>query len=147
MNKLFLATSFSGKVDYDTGLVLPNFKSEIENVLECLRNIGRFSVFCAIEHEGWRIGDEPPEAGVQKDIAEIDASDGVLALVHDAPSAGVQWETGYTRGTGKKLFLAAEPDHIPAYFNQGVINLGWAHRVVYDSPESLALQVREGWED
>jgi len=143
MKNLFLATSFSGQVDYETGQVKPEFRKSIEKILEALRNVGGFAVFCAVEHEGWIISDAPPEEGVKKDLQEIDKSDVFLALVHDAVSGGVQYEIGYADGTGKSVFIATPEDTNLIYFNQGAANLGRVTHLEYASPELLATQVRE----
>ena len=140
MNKLFLATTFSGQVNYETGQVNPVFRESIEAVLKSLRTLGGFSVFCAVEHEGWKVGDEPPHIGVAKDKAEIDAADGLLALLQPVPSEGVQWEIGYA--TGKKpVMLAHAPDVTPGYFNQGLITLGEVSLAIYNDPNELTAGV------
>lgn len=141
MKTIFLATSFSGKVNYDTGEVLPEFREFIEGVLTELRKRGGVEVFCAIEHEGWKIADEPPEVGVQKDLAEIDKADVLLAVVGDTPSAGVQFEIGYAVAKGKRLVLATDAQTKLAYFNDGVVGLGRADLVVYKDAQSLAGQL------
>jgi hypothetical protein len=33
MKKLFLATSFSGQIDYETGQVKPEFRKDIEEII------------------------------------------------------------------------------------------------------------------
>jgi len=65
MSRLFLATSFSGHVDYETGVISPDYRHNIESILASLRETGGFTVFCAVEDEGWTISaDTPPEVGV-----------------------------------------------------------------------------------
>lgn len=143
MRNLFLATSFSGQVDYETGRVNPGFRKSIEEIIQALRTVGGFSVFCAVEHEGWVISDVPPEIGVKKDLEEIDKSDVFLAVLHDAISAGVQYETGYADGRDKSVFVATPYTTSLTYFNQGAANLGRITHVSYGSPESLATQLRD----
>ena len=146
MKKLFVATSFSGQVDYVTGHVKSEFRKSIEAILESLRVIGGFTVFCAIEHEGWVISNDPPEVGVAKDLEEIDASDGVLAILHDAPSAGVQYEMGYANGQNKQVFAATPAEEKLAYFNQGLVNLGNIIHISYENHELLAEQLKRQFE-
>jgi nucleoside 2-deoxyribosyltransferase len=144
MSKLFLATSFSGHVNYETGEVNADYREKIGDVIDALRNVGGFTVFCAVEHENWIMSDEPPEVGVEKDLVEIDESDVVLGLLPAGLiSAGLQYEIGYADGKGKQAIIATEPVSELAYFNQGVANLGRVAHIQYDTPETLVEQVRE----
>jgi nucleoside 2-deoxyribosyltransferase len=142
MNKLFVATSFSGHVDYETGQVEPEFRKETEEVLESLRSVGGFVVFCAVEHEGWVISNVPPEIGVEKDLREIDESDTFLAILQESISGGVQYELGYSDASGKKVFVATKPGIDLAYFNQGAANLRRFTHLTYANPDLLATQLR-----
>ncbi|HJQ08863.1 MAG TPA: nucleoside 2-deoxyribosyltransferase [Candidatus Saccharimonadales bacterium] len=149
MKKVFLSTSFSGQVDAATGRVLPEFRVGVEKVLGALRK--EVEVFCAIEQEGWLLAnDVPPEVGVQEDLAQIDASDVLLALVEEKPSAGVQFELGYAVAKGKRVILAARHGSELAYFNKGVVSAGLVTLVLYDDAASLvkhfivALHAPEG---
>lgn len=141
MKKIFVGTSFSGIVDYETGMVLPESGAGIEAVLRALRNVGDVVVFCAIEHEGWLISNSPPEIGVQNDLSEIDQSDVFLALLSGTPSEGLQYEMGHAAGEGKTVIVATPADINLGYFNQGLANLGRIQHVLYSSPEVLAHHV------
>ncbi len=141
MKKLFLATSFSGKVNYDTGEVLPEFRREITDILEALRSADNFIVYCAIESEKWTFSDAPPEIGVRRDLYEIDEADAVLALLLDQPSEGLQYEMGYAHGKGKTVLAATPPELDLRYFNQGLARMGYVKHVAYDSSQHLAEQI------
>jgi nucleoside 2-deoxyribosyltransferase len=145
MNRLFLATSFSGHVNYETGEVNSDYREKVEAVIHTLRTVGGFTVFCAVEHENWVIAsDVPPEVGVENDLAEIDESDVVLALVPTGLiSAGQQYEVGYSDAKGKQVILATESGTELAYFNQGVANLGRVAHIEYDTPEDLVANVQQ----
>lgn len=145
MNRLFLATSFSGHVNYETGEVNPDYRQQVEAVIDSLRTVGGFAVFCAVEHENWIIAsDVPPEVGVEKDLAEIDESDVVLALLPTGLiSAGLQYEVGYADAKGKSVVLATETGSELTYFNQGVANLGRVRHVEYDSPANLVANIQQ----
>ncbi len=141
MKNVFLGTSFSGHVNYETGEVNPDFRAKVELMLVALRSKD-FDVFCAVEHEGWVISDIPPEVGVREDLARIDESDAMLAyLPPDILSEGLQFELGYALNSGKPTILATELGTKIGYFNQGVVNLGLVKHIVFDSPESLATQI------
>jgi nucleoside 2-deoxyribosyltransferase len=141
MKKVFLATSFSHKIDEATGLVLPEFRKEIETILEALRKTGDLEVFCAVEDEDWRMGEGLPEVGVRHDLDQIEASDVMLALVEDSASAGVQFELGYAVAKGKQVVVAVRAGVKAAYFNQGVISNGLMTLVTFDNVSSLVRQL------
>lgn len=141
MKRLFLATSFSGQVDETTSRVLPGFRQFITQILEGLRR-NELEVFAAIEHEGWMVAaDMPAEIGVRKDLDEIDAADVMVALVHDKPSVGVQFELGYAVAKSKKVILACAAGEQLAYFNQGAAGAGLVTVVSYDDTNSLINQL------
>ncbi len=145
MSKLFLATSFSGHVNYETGEVNADYRHLVEVVIDTLRTVGGFIVFCAVEHENWIItSDAAPEVGVEKDLGEIDESDVVLALLPTGLiSAGLQYEVGYADAKGKMVILATESGSELAYFNQGAANLGRVAHVEYESPENLVVNIQQ----
>jgi len=141
MKKVFLSTSFSGQVNYEDGSVLPVFRSSIAAILATLREQSGVQVFCAIEHEGWKVSTELPAKGVQKDIAEMDAADTVVALIHEKASAGVQFEIGYAVAKGKQVILAAQPKQPLAFFNEGLVSAGYVTLVSYGTPADLVAQL------
>ena len=136
MNRLFLATSFSGHVNYETGEVNTDYREKVEAVID---------TFCAVEHENWIIANDiPPEVGVEKDLAEIDESDVVLALLPTGLiSAGLQYEVGYADAKGKQVVLATESGSELVYFNQGAVNLGRVAHIEYESPENLVANMQQ----
>lgn len=141
--KLFVATSFSGKVDYETGKVLPEFRIEVEAILVALRAIEGLFVFCAVEHEGWRMSNDPPEIGVRNDLIEIDKADALLALLLDRPSEGVQYEMGYAAAKGKPVIVSTSADLKLGYFNQGLASLESVNHMHYSDPMMLTEQVKQ----
>jgi nucleoside 2-deoxyribosyltransferase len=141
MKRIFLATSFSSQVNYDTGEVYPDFRAGLEKVLQALREQPDIQVFCAIEAENWKITTTPPDEGVQHDLAEIDSSDVLVALIESKPSAGLQFEIGYAVAKGKRVVLAASAGEELAYFNQGVVGAGLVTYVAYDDAQSLVTQL------
>jgi nucleoside 2-deoxyribosyltransferase len=141
MKRVFLSTSFSSQVSYDTGEVLPAFRTALEGVLKALRQQPDMEVFCAIEDEGWKITTTPSDKGVAKDISEVEHADVLVALMEDKPSAGVQFEIGYAVAKGKQVVLAAKAGEQLAYFNQGLVGAGLVTYVAYDDAASLATQL------
>jgi nucleoside 2-deoxyribosyltransferase len=142
MKKVFLATSFSGKVDMHTGQVLPAFRAVIENLLRELRKDDVCEVFCAVEHEGWMIANNvPPEVGVQKDLQAIEDAEVVVALMDNQPSAGVQFELGYAAAKGKQIVVAHHAGEKLAYFNQGAVSFGLMTQLAYETSEALIGQL------
>lgn len=145
MKKLFLGTSFSGHVDYDTGQVEPEFRKKIEAILKELRANGEFEVFCAVEYEGWVIADESPAQATKKDLEELDRCDVFLAILpEDMISAGLQSEIGYAIHAKKKVIVGTLTGQEPGYyFNQGLIELGLVANFSYDNPGSLVEYLKE----
>jgi len=136
--RIFLSTSFSHKVDYETGVVIPEFRKEIEELLAALRSAGH-EVFAAIEHENWKIGDDAPKVAAKLDIEQIDRADALLALLHDKPSAGVQWEIGYANASKKKVFVVIQDNSELSYWNKGLFGLGHITLLNYDRADLGAL--------
>lgn len=141
MKKIFLATSFSGKVNYATGAVDPEFRKEIETILESLRRSDDLEVFCAVEDEGWGINNTPAEVGVKYDLEKLDQADVLLALVEETISAGVQFELGFAVAKGKQVVLASLAGAKIAYYNQGVISNGLMTSLTYDNISGLTKQL------
>jgi nucleoside 2-deoxyribosyltransferase len=141
MKRIFVGTSFTGQVNYDTGEVVPEFRAGMEKILKALREQPDIEVFCAVEDEGWKITTTPPGEGVAHDLAQLDDSDILVALVESKPSAGLQFEIGYAVAKGKKVVLAAKAGEELAYFNQGVVSSGLVTYVAYDDAQSLVTQL------
>jgi nucleoside 2-deoxyribosyltransferase len=142
MKKVFLSTSFSGKVDPQSREVLPVFRAAIERVLAGLRKDDMAEVFCAVEDEAWMISNDiPPEIGVKKDIEMVANTDVLVALVESKISAGVQFEIGYAVALGKHVILAHKATEPIAYFNQGAVGAGYMTQLGYDDFDSLLVQL------
>jgi nucleoside 2-deoxyribosyltransferase len=141
MKKIFLSTTITNQLDSKTGMVLPAFKAELQAVLKELRKQPDVEVFCAAEDGGWKFTAEVPAEGVVHDIAHVDAADILVAIVHDAISAGVQFEIGYAVAKQKPVVLAMEAGHELAYFNKGLVGAGLVTLVAYDAAASLATQL------
>lgn len=122
--KIFIATSFSGQVD-QSGQVLPKLRKTAQHLLSLLRSVGH-EVYCAAEDEGWAISQLPPEVGAREDLEIIDKYDIVIALLGKDISAGVQFEVGYAVKAGKQLIYLLREGATMGWFNQGVVNAGWA---------------------
>ena len=138
--RIFLASSFSDQIDPQTKQVFVDYKVFTEYLLKGLREeVGE--VFCALEHEKWQVGEEPPEIGLLRDIEEINASDCVVAMVNDKPSAGVQFELGYAVAKGKRVILARAADHQLSWFNQGTVGAGLVTHISFDTVATLLDQL------
>ncbi len=128
MSDIFYACSFSGKVNYDTGDIHPEYRELIERDLEMLRKRGH-QVFCAVEAEGWKIGVATPGEGVTWDTEEIDKAEVLVARLEGSVSAGVQWEMGYAHGRGKLVYALASKSQELAYWNEGLVQAGFVKRL------------------
>jgi nucleoside 2-deoxyribosyltransferase len=127
--KIFLAASYSSKVDYSTGDVYPEYREWLEAIIETLESFGH-EVFCALKADNWRINDLEPAQAFKLDEAEISKADGMLALVSNTPSAGVQMEIGMAIAQKKHVVIGHEVIDQLAYFNQAVVALGQAGEVI-----------------
>jgi nucleoside 2-deoxyribosyltransferase len=127
--KIFVAASYSSKVDYSTGEVHLEYRQWLESILAQLESYGH-EVLCALRDDDWRINDLEPAQAFKLDEAKIAASDGLLALVSDTVSAGVQMEMGMALAQKKIVVIAHEAVDQLAYFNQAVVALGQASEVI-----------------
>lgn len=138
--QIFLSTSFSSQVDPASGAVLPEYRTFVTNVLEGLRR-EEGEVYCAIEIEGWKVSDQPPEVSIKSDLEHIDVSDVLIALIHDRPSAGVQFELGYAVAKAKRVIIARSSNDGLSYFNQGIVGAGLVTHLSYDNAATLLSQL------
>lgn len=136
---VFFATSFSGHVDYNTGFVKDPFAARIETLLIALRDVGRMSVYCAVEAEGWRISQQAPGVSMATNYDNIKARSVFLALVDSVGSDGRGLEIQYAYDQGKQVFLATGPGEEPSWVMKEIIALGMAEHLPYQEPEELAL--------
>ncbi len=140
MKKVFLSTPVADKID-ENGNVLPEYRLFIEAILDGLRKAD-IEVKAAVEYDGWRLDfDIPPEIAIKKDLEKVDASDELIALVNDKPSAGVQFEIGYAIAKSKRVILAHPTDQKLAYFNQGAVGNGMITLVSYEDTKALVAQL------
>ena len=127
--KIFVAASYSAKVDYSTGDVYPEYKAWLEAILMQLESYGH-EVVCALRDDDWRINDIDPAQAFKLDEEKIANAEGLFALVSDTVSAGVQMEMGMALAQKKVVVIAHDKvDHL-AYFNQAVVALGQATEVL-----------------
>lgn len=127
--KIFVAASYSAKVDYSTGDVYPEYREWLEAILWQLESYGH-DVVCALRDDNWRINDLEPAQAFKLDEQKIRDAEGMLALVSDTVSAGVQMEMGMALAQKKKVVIAHEKVDQLAYFNQAVVALGQASEVL-----------------
>ena len=127
--KVFVAASYSAKVDYSTGDVYPEYRAWLEGILGQLESYGH-EVVCALRDDNWRINDLEPAQAFKLDEQKIVNAEGLFALVSDTVSAGVQMEMGMALAQKKKVVIAHEKVDQLAYFNQAVVALGQANEVL-----------------
>lgn len=121
--KIFVGTSYSTKVNYDTGEVFPEFQVWLENILLILEQAGR-ETFCAMRADGYKINDADPAKAFFLDMEHIQESDAMLMFTDDHISAGLQVEIGVGAALKKKVILAHLPEHKLAYFNAAMVQSG-----------------------
>lgn len=126
---IFVAASYSSKVNYETGKVFPEYKDELEGHLTKLESFGH-NVFCALRADHYKINDADPAQAFQLDLDEIKKSDGMFAIVDNKVSAGMQTEIGIAIGLEKRIVLARKAVDTFAYFNDAIIRSGKAEEIV-----------------
>ena len=126
---IFVAASYSSKVNYETGEVFPEYKDELEGHLTRLEDFGH-NVFCALRADQYKINDADPAQAFQLDLDEIEKADGMLAIVENRVSAGVQTEIGIAIGLQKRIILARTAIDEFAYFNDAIIRAGKAREIL-----------------
>ena len=127
--KIFVAASYSSRVNYETRQVFPEYRDWLENNLQILEKLGH-TVFCALRADQYKINDANPAEAFSLDEAEIEAADGILAFVADKVSAGVQTEIGMAIAKKKQVVIAHTTDQPLAYFNQAIVLAGQAKELV-----------------
>ena len=134
--KIFVAASYSSKVNYDTGEVLPEYKIWLEDILARLENNGH-DVICSLREDNYRINDGDPAGAFRLDTESIKNSDLLLALLDGHVSAGVQTEIGYALALSKRIILAHRPEDKLAYINSAMVKAGLVTEVALPLPEAL----------
>lgn len=141
MKKIFLATSFSGHLNEQTGEVRAAYRSSIEAILKSLRSQPGVEVFCAPENDGWKLPSDPPAISLATDLARLDEADMLIALIQDKPSVGVQFEMGYAIAKDKQVVLAMAAGADLGSYNQGLVSAGLLTLVAYDTPADLKVHL------
>ncbi len=123
--KIFVAASYSSKVNYDTGEVYLEYKAWLEEILSQLESTGHV-VVCSLREDNYHINDGDPAGAFRLDTESIRKSDALLALLDDHVSAGVQTEIGYALALNKKVILAHKPEDKLVYINAAMVKAGLA---------------------
>ncbi|HET9174311.1 MAG TPA: hypothetical protein VFN56_03455 [Candidatus Saccharimonadales bacterium] len=124
-----MAASYSAEVNYETGLVNPEYQAWLEDTLTRLEHFGH-NVFCALRVDQYKINNAGPAEAFRLDEEEIEKAYGLFAIVTDRPSTGVQTEIGIAIRAGKTIIIAHLPQHPLAYFNNAIIRAGKATELV-----------------
>jgi hypothetical protein len=127
--EIFVAASYSSKVDYDTGLVFPEYKSWLEGILTEIEAQGH-ELFCALRADEYKINNADPAGAYKLDKDRIQSSDIFLALLEDRTSGGVQTEAGIAVACGKLVLLAHDYQTELSWFNQAMVRHGDAQEII-----------------
>jgi hypothetical protein len=128
--KIFIATSFSGKVDYGTGQVKTEFKNWLKfNVLDPLKN-AELNYFCAIEMEGWKVNNSDSTSAIIDDFNNLRESDLLLVILDKDISPGLQIEIGIAYERKMPIILAHEKDVKLKWSNQALIDAKFAKELI-----------------
>lgn len=128
--KIFIATSFSSKVDYSTGKVFPEYRAWLEgNILSLVKSAG-CDYFCAVEEEGWKINDQDPGKAITEDFNNLKTCDALLVVLDEEVSPGLQIEIGIAYERGMPIILAHQKDTKLKWSNQALIDAGFAKELL-----------------
>jgi nucleoside 2-deoxyribosyltransferase len=127
--KIFIAASYSSRVDYVSGRVFPDYKIWLEDLLVSLERSGH-TVFCALRADNYTINTANPVAAFRLDAKEIEQCDILLAFIDNNVSAGVQLEIGYALALKKNIVLAHLPKHSLPYINSAIVHASLATEVL-----------------
>ena len=127
--RIFVAASYSSKVNYDMGDVFPEYRKWLEALLNDLESYG-YTVFCSLREDKYRINDADPAAAFKLDSAEIARCDAFLALLNAHVSAGVQTELGYALALKKKVLFAHAREDKLSYINNAIVRTGRASELI-----------------
>lgn len=128
--KVFIATSFSSKVDYSTGQIYPEFRQWLENnILKPIKESG-LDYFCAIEKESWKINDEDPAQAVTEDFNNLKSCDALLVILDEEVSPGLQIEIGIACERKMPIILAHQKDVKLKWSNQALIDAKFAEELI-----------------
>lgn len=125
--EIFVASSYSSKVNYASGLVFPDYKNWLENLLNGLEGQG-YTVFNVLRADQYRIEDDPV-AAYRLDRERIEQCDVLLAVLEEQGSEGVQTEVGLALGLGKTVLLAHTEKLKLGWFNRALVSSGVAYDV------------------
>lgn len=142
-HELFFATSFSGHVNYDTGFAHDDFRERIEQVLTALRDVSKLAVYCAVEAEGWQIGQQTPGVSMATNFDNIESRPLFLALVDKVGSDGRGVEIEHAHNSGSRVFLATGPNEELSWVMKEIVAMGRAEHIQYTEPEELAMKLNE----
>ena len=127
--KIFIATSFSSKVDYSTGKVDSEFRPWLETrVLNPIKKL-KLDYFCAIEEEGWVINNSNSAQAMIDDFAQLRGCDTLLVVLDEDVSPGLQIEIGIAHERKMPIILAHEKNIKLKWSNQALVDAGAAKKM------------------
>ena len=102
--KVFVAASYSSKVNYVSGEVYADYRQWMEAQLDAIEAEGH-EVFNSLRKDSYKINNDDPAGAFLTDFDELDRSDVLVAFVSDKVSAGVQVEIGYAIAKSMRVIL------------------------------------------
>jgi nucleoside 2-deoxyribosyltransferase len=103
----------------------PDFRADLSRLHEFLVGLGH-DVFSAHVRERWGEALDTPIGALAIDLAQLEASDVVVAVLGIPPSPGVQFELGYAVAFKKPLLIIASDTIEAPYLVRGLPELAGA---------------------
>lgn len=114
--RVFVAASYSSKVNYVSGEVYADYRNWMEDQLDAIEAEGH-EVFNSLRKDDYKINNDDPAQAFLTDFDELDRSDVLVAFVSDQVSAGVQVEIGYAIAKSLRIILVQMAGSEPSWSN------------------------------
>ncbi len=143
MSDVFLAPGFSGHINYETGDIYPGYRDQLEDIIDALYDVGRFSVYCSVQENDWKASTNQDTDRIKADMNEIKLAPTFLYLPSkNGISETASAQTGIAIGMAKKVIVATRQDRALGNTFKALSDLGIINHVSFKDPEELALEVK-----
>lgn len=138
--KIFLATSYTSKID-KSAVVETNYQNQVLKLLDCLEHDG-ITAYCAPREDNWQINHNDPIDAFRLDIEKIQGCDLMVAFVElNPPSAGVQFELGFSFAMKKPVVLIHHVDDKLPYMNIGFVDSDRVTEITFKNASEIVPQL------
>ncbi len=127
--KIFVAASFSNRINYGTKHVFDTYKEWLEDILTTIEKSG-YEVYSGLRQAGYKIETEDLAVAINWDYDRLKEADVLLAILDQKVSAGVQMEIGAALAWGKPVVFAFKKGTDLAWVNTALLESGKIKKIV-----------------